>query len=224
MIDELDQQLTGWVGEILPGATVTLDGPAVASSGDVRLHLFELTDLPAARGGQRPPLQVELGYLVTTGGADVGSAHDRLGALLFAALQHPDYDVRFPGDMAAYWAAAGVPPQPSFVLAVPLRQEVSVQAAPPVTSALRVQSVGSQSLVGVVVGPGDVSIADAMVEVPSLALATRTDPRGRFRFSAVPTGATALQIRVRAKSQEFPFTVDSSAPQPVTLKLDLAKG
>jgi len=110
------------------------------------------------------------------------------------------------------------------VLAVPLRQEVSVQAAPPVTSALRVQSVGSQSLVGVVVGPGDVSIADAMVEVPSLALATRTDPRGRFRFSAVPVGAAALQIRVRAKSQEFPFTVDSSAPQPVTLKLDLAKG
>lgn len=224
MIDELDQQLTGWVGEILPGTTVTLDGPAVASSADVRLHLFELTDLPAARGGQRPPLQVELGYLVTTGGADVGSAHDRLGALLFAALQHPDYDVRFPGDMAAYWAAAGVPPQPSFVLAVPLRQEVSVPAAPPVTSALRVQSVGSQSLVGVVVGPGDVSIADAMVEVPSLALATRTDPRGRFRFSAVPAGATALQVRVRAKSQEFPFTVDSSAPQPVTLKLDLAKG
>ena len=224
MIAELDRQLTDWVDEVLPGTTVALDGPSAGTTADVGLHLFELAHLPPARGEQRPPLQVELGYLVTTGGADVGSAHDRLGALLFAALQHPGYDVRFPGDMAAYWAAAGVAPQPSFVLAVPLRQEVSVQAAPPVTSALRVQSVGSQSLVGVVVGPGDVSIADAMVEVPSLALATRTDPRGRFRFSAVPVGAAALQIRVRAKSQEFPFTVDSSAPQPVTLKLDLAKG
>jgi hypothetical protein len=221
VIDELDQQLQSWVDDVVPGATVTLDGPAAAGSADVSLHLFELTDLPAARGEQRPPLQVQLGYLVTTGGAD---AHKHLGALLFAALQHPDYDVRFPGDMAAYWTAASVPPQPSFVLAVPLRQDVSVKEAPPVTSALRMQSVGSQSLVGLILGPGDVSIADAMVEIPALALATRTDTRGRFRFGAVPTSGTALQIRVRAKAQEFPFTVDSSAPQPVTLRLDLAKG
>jgi hypothetical protein len=224
VIDDLDRQLTAWVDDVVPGATVTLDGPAASATADVSLHLFELSDLPAARGDQRPPLQVQLGYLVTTGGADVSSAHERLGALLFAALQHSDYEVRFPGDMAAYWAAAKVPPQPGFVLAVPLRQEVDAKPAPPVTSGLRVQSVGSQSLVGVVVGPGDIFIADAMVEVPSLALATRTDPRGRFRFSAVPTGSTALQIRVRAKAQEFPFTVDSSAPQPVTLKLDLARG
>lgn len=224
MIGELDQQLTAWVDDVLPGATVTLDGPSAAATADVGLHLFELADLPAARGEGRPPLQVQLGYLVTTGGADVSGAHERLGSLLFAALRHSDYDVRFPGDMAAYWAAANVPPQPSFVLAVPLRQEVDADAAPPVTSALRVESVGAQAFHGVVMGPGDVSIADALVEVPSLALATRTDPRGHFRFSAVPAGSTALQVRVRAKAQEFPFTVDSSAPQPVTLKLDLAKG
>jgi len=221
VIDEIDQQLTGWVDDVVPGATVTLDGLAAGATADVCLHLFELADLPPARGIDRPPLQVELGYLVTTGGAD---AHKRLGALLFAALQSPDYDVRFPGDMSAYWRAANVPPQPSFVLAVPLRQDVVVPAAPPVTSTLRIQSVGSTSLAGVVLGPGDVSIADAMVEIPSLALTTRSDPRGRFRFSAVPTSGPELQVRVRAKAQEFPFTVDSSAPQPVTLRLDLAKG
>lgn len=224
MIDELDRQLADWVDGVLPGVTVTLDGPSAAAAADVGLHLFELVDLPPARGDQRPPLQVQLGYLVTTGGADTTKAHQRLGALLFAALQHPDYDVRFPGDMSAYWTAAGVPPQPSFVLTVALRQEVDVPAAPPVTSALRIQSVGSHSLVGVVVGPGDVSIADAMVEIPSLSLATRSDTRGRFRFSAVPTSGAALQVRVRAKAQEFPFTVDSSTPQPVTLRLDLARG
>jgi hypothetical protein len=224
VIEELDQQLTAWVDDVLPGATVTLESPAAAPTADVGLHLFEVTDLPPARGEQRPPLQVQLGYLVTAGGADSSSAHARLGALLFAALQHPDYEVRFPGDMAAYWTAANVPPQPSFVLAVPLRQDIGVKQAPPVTSGLRIQSVGSQSLVGLILGPGDVFIADAMVEIPSLALATRTDTRGRFRFGAVPTSGNALQVRVRAKAQEFPFTVDSSAPQPVTLRLDLAKG
>jgi hypothetical protein len=224
MIDEVDRQLAAWVADVLPGATVSLDAPSAVATADVGLHLFEVSDLPAARGIERAPLQVRLGYLVTTGGSDVAAAHARLGSLLFAALQHADYDVRFPGDMAAYWAAAGVPPQLGFVLTVPLRQDLDADTAPPVTSALRVESVGAHAFVGVVVGPGNVSIADAMVELPSLALATRTDPRGRFRFSAVPAGSAVLQIRVRAKAQEFPFTVDSSAPQPVTLKLDLAKG
>lgn len=224
MIDELDEQLTGWVDEVIPGATVTLDGPAADATADVGLHLFEVTDLLPARGEQRPPLQVQLGYLVTAGGSDARQSHKRLGALLFAALRHPEYEVRFPGDLAAYWSAAGVPPRPCFVLTAPLREEQTLRPAPPVTSGLRIQSVGSQGLVGVVLGPGDVSIADAMVEIPSLSLATRADTRGRFRFRAVPAGSTALQLRVRAKAQEFPFTVDSSAPQPVTLRLDLAKG
>ena len=168
---------------------------------------------------------MQLGYLVTTGGADSSSAHERLGALLFAALQHPEYDVRFPGDLAAYWAAASVPPQPSFVprgATSPGPRRPAGAARAPRPCACRVSARGRSS--ALILGPGDVSIADAMVEIPSLALTTRTDPRGRFRFGAVPTGGTALQVRVRAKAQEFPFTVDSSAPQPVTLRLDLAKG
>jgi hypothetical protein len=224
VIDDLDKVLTDWVGGVSPGAKVSLDAPAVDPEADVSLYLLELVDLPPARGEQRPPLQVQLGYLVTTGGADVAKAHRLLGELLFAAFQHPDYDVRFPDAAAAYWGAAGVPPRPSFVLTVPLRQAIDVPPAPPVRSGLQIQSVGAQTLEGVVLGPGDLQIADAFIEIPSLSLATRADTRGRFRFAAVPAGSAALQLRVRAKAQEFPFTVDTSAPQPVTLRLDLAKG
>ena len=70
VIDEVDQQLARWVEEVLPGVSVTLDGPAGADD-DVGLFLFEMADLPPARGDARPPLQVRLGYLVTTSGADV---------------------------------------------------------------------------------------------------------------------------------------------------------
>ena len=72
-------------------------------------------------------------------------------------------------------------------------------------------------------GPDDVPISDAFVEIPSLALATRSDVRGRFRFAAIPTSPVKQHLRVRAKAREFPFTVDSSKPSPFVLRLDLAK-
>jgi len=222
VIDEVDQKLADWVEEVLPGVSVTLDGPAGAND-DVGLHLFEMADLPPARGEKRPPLQVRLGYLVTTSGADVTLAHKRLGTLLFAALTHPDWDVRFPGDIAEFWSAVGMPPRAGFILTVPLRQPVEVEPAPPVRGPIRVQGVGSRAMEGVVLGPDDVPISDAFVEIPSLQLATRSDTRGHFRFAAVPTSPAKQQLRVRAKAREFPFTVDSSKPPPFVLKLDLAK-
>jgi hypothetical protein len=200
---------------------VALDAPAAATTADVVLYLYELGDLPPARGDQRPPIQVQLRYLVTTWGAD---ARKNLGDLLFAALQQPDYDVRFPDGMSAYWSAVGIAPRPSFVLAVSARQDMDLAPAPPVRSGLTLQSVGAQQLEGIVLGPADVQIADAFIEIPALGLTTRSDTRGRFRFAAVPASSSALSLRVRAKAQDFPFTVDPSAPQPVTLRLDLAKG
>ena len=222
MIDEVDKQLSRWVEDVLPGVSVTLDGPAGADD-DVGLYLFEMADLPPARGEKRPPLQVRLGYLVTTSGGDVALAHKRLGTLLFAALAHPDWDVRFPGDIAELWRAVGMPPRAGFVLNVPLRQPVELEPAPPVRGPLRVEGVGSRVMEGVVLGPGDVPISDAFVEIPSLALTARSDTRGRFRFAAIPTKPAKQQLRVRAKAREFPFTVDSSKPPPFVLRLDLAK-
>jgi hypothetical protein len=222
VIDEIDQQLSSWVEDVLPGVSVTLDGPAGATD-DVGLYLFEMADLPPARGEERPPLQVRLGYLVTTSGADVTLAHSRLGKLLFAALTHPDWDVRYPGDIAEFWNAVGQPPRAGFILTVPLRQPVEAKPPPPVTGPLSVQGAGLRVMEGLVLGPGDVPISDAFIEIPSLALTTRSDTRGRFRFAAVPATPTKQQLRVRAKAREFPFTVDSSKPSPFVLRLDLAK-
>jgi hypothetical protein len=221
VIDEVDQEVTRWVDQVLPGTNVTLDGPAAAA--DVALHLFEIADLPTAHTEERRLLQVRLGYLVTTPGDDVALAHKRLGQLLFAALTHPDYSVRFPGDLAAYWSAAGIPPRPSFILTVPLRQPLPGGPPPPVKAPLVVDGVALRVMDGVVLGPGDVPISDAYVEIPSLGLATRSDARGRFRFKAVPAAPAEQQLRVRAKSKEFPFTIDSSKPSPFVLRLDLAK-
>jgi hypothetical protein len=222
VIDEVDQKLSRWVEEVLPGANVTLEGPAGADD-DVGLYLFEMADLPPARGDSRPPLQVRLGYLVTTSGGNVAVAHKRLGTLLFAALTHPDWDVRYPGDIAEFWRAVGEPPRAGFILNVPLRQPVAIEPPPPVQAPLSVDIVGLRVMEGIVLGPGDVPISDAFVQLPALALTTRSDARGRFRFPGIPETPAKQQLRVRAKAREFPFTIDSSQPSPYVLRLDLAK-
>ena len=226
VIDEVDQQLEAWIGEVEPSASVSFEAsPAPGSDGVVvGLHLLELAELPPARGHGTPPLQVRLGYLVTTWADNAPSAHKQLGNLLFAAMEHPDYEVGFPGELGSFWTAAGVAPRASFLLAVPLRRAVEERPAKPVETPLVVSGTRVRPLVGAVVGPGDVPIADAFVEIPALSLATRSDRRGRFRFGAVPMAPHGHQLRVRAKAREFPFSVEGSDDAPVTLRLDLTKG
>jgi hypothetical protein len=221
VIDGIDAQLAAWVEQVVPGASVSFEMPQTTETADVGVFLMGLADMPPARGEERPPLQVELDYLVTTPGADVAVAHKRLGDLLFAAMAHADFDVRFPSGMAAFWSAAAAPPRPSFVLAVPLRQTVEQPARPPVRQPLVVNGADLRPLEGLLLGPGEVPVADAFVEMPALTLATRSDRRGRFRFAGVPATSADQQVRVRAKAREFRFSVDSSKQEPITLRLDL---
>ncbi|MGZ6682465.1 MAG: hypothetical protein ACXVFK_19875, partial [Solirubrobacteraceae bacterium] len=92
------------------------------------------------------------------------------------------------------------------------------EPAPPVRAPLVLRGAGLRRLGGIVLGPGDVPVADAFVELPLLGLATRSDRRGRFTFAAVPTDQAA-QLVVHAKARTFPFSVDGSE---VELRLDLA--
>jgi hypothetical protein len=199
VIELADDALAGWAGGVLPGASVSLDR---ATDADVVLDLVELGDLG------RPPLQVALRYRVSTGGADVRERHRRLGELLFAALAAPEYEVELTPDASA--------PRPSFVMSVPLRPPVPAAAPPPVRAPLVLGDAPVRILAGVVLGPEDVPIADAFVELPLLGLATRSDHRGRFTFAAVPS--RPAQLVVHAKARTFPFSVDSP---DVELRLDL---
>jgi hypothetical protein len=226
MIDEVDAQLTAWVQTVTPGVTVAIDRlPGAGATGDVFLQLIELREVPRARGGARPPLQVVLTYLLTTGGEDVTLAHKRLGDLLFAALEHQDYEVRPASIQSAVWLAAATVPRPGFLLSVPLRKPREQAVAKPVLEALRVRGTAARPLAGVVLGPRDMPIADAIVELPLLQLSTRSDHAGRFRFAAVPADPPNQQIRVRAKAREFPFSIASvDADEPVALRIDPTRG
>lgn len=203
MIEQADDALAAWASDVLPDATVSLEHGADA---DVVLDLVAIADRDRRKG------EVALRYRVTTTGKDVRERHQRLGALLLAALAEPGYDVDLGPD-----AAAGAP---SFVIAVPAGRSAPAPA-PPVRAPLVLHGTGVRRLAGTVLGPGDVPIADAAVELPLLGLSTRSDRRGRFTFAAVPA-EPAAQVVVHAKARTFPFSVDGS---DVELRLDLlAKG
>ena len=199
-IDEVDQHLKDWVGRVLGDVPVSLAVPDRDNVDRcVGLYLLELGQPPPARTAQRPALRVSLCYLVTTGAESPERAHHLLGELVFAALTEPDFEVDLSPVPVALWAALGVPPRPAFRLRVPLARERSQQDVPGVKVPLLAQAMPAAVLVGRVVGPGDIPIPGALVELPAMGLSARTDLKGCFRFASVPAGTPLGRLEVRAK-------------------------
>ncbi len=223
MIDEIDRHLSDWVGKILKKAEVSLAPPGRHQvERGVGLYLLELTYIPVPRGKRRPPLQIRLRYLVTTQAPEPQEAHQMLGELLIAALTEPEFEVEQEPVPITLWEALKLEPRPSFVLRVPYTHEQPEKLAPPVRHPLVIRSSELQSLTGQVLGPEDIPVADARVEVPALQLYVNTDSKGRFHFSAVPVDPYPKLLRVHAKGQEFSIdTKQAKATEPLVIHLQL---
>jgi hypothetical protein len=222
MIDQVDERLRKWVQETL-GILPSLAPPGdTASDGEINLYLLELAERPPARGARRPPLQMTLRYLVTAWANQPEEAHRLLGKLTFAAMEHPDFEVKLNPIPAETWKALGVIPRPSFVLQVPLRKEQPTPPTQYVREPLVVQATPVISLVGTVLGPKDVPIARATVEIPALQLSTRTDAKGQFTFANVPADPLPKKLRVKAKGRELDVTTEQLTPdEPFVIRFNL---
>jgi Pvc16 N-terminal domain len=224
MIEQADARLHDWALGVEPDLDVSFGPPTNAHTTPrgVSLHLMELVPQPPPRGPERPPLQLALRYLVTTWADAVEDAHRLLGALVFAAMEQTDMQVELQPLDGAAWQALAVMPRPAFVLRLTLRKELPLPVQPLVRGPVVVQSAAVASLYGRVVGPGDLPLADAIVEVPSLRLAARTDARGLFAFPAVPGPPTAVTLRVRARGKELMLAaaLPTSPEQPQVIQID----
>jgi hypothetical protein len=223
VIEQADARLRDWALAAVPGLDISFAAPSNTHTGQgVSLHLMDLVRQPPPRGPNRPPLQLALRYLVTTWADTVEDAHRLLGQLVFAAMEQTDVEVELQPLDGSAWAAIGVLSRPAFVLRVTLRKELPVPAQPFVRGPIIVQAAPPASLYGRVVGPGDIPLADAIVEVPSLRLAQRTDAKGFFVFAAVPGPPTLVSLRVRARGQELtlPAALPTSHDQPQIIHLD----
>lgn len=222
MIDEADRRLREWVRAVDESAEVTLEAPTDQPEGrGVSLYLLGIGERPPARGAERPPLQVWLRYLVTTWAPDRRDAQGLLLELAFAAMEDEAMQLDLEPLPADLWAALGARPQPSFLLRLPLRRERPVEAAPPVLWPLRVEPGRSIGLEGLVLGPREIPIAGASVEIPALQRQTRTDRRGRFRFARLPGPPVRTELVVRAKGRSISLTVSEPDPdRPLVVHLD----
>jgi hypothetical protein len=80
------------------------------------------------------------------------------------------------------------------------------------------------SLEGVILGPEDVPISGASVELVDLETTTRTDSRGAFVFEAVPSEPPPRRLLVRVKGKETDIDLDALpfGDEPLVIRIDLS--
>jgi len=224
MIDQIDRQLVDWIGGILKQVDVSLAPPAEAeTAAGVGLYLMELVQSPPPRTTRRPPLVMTLRYLITTHAAKPEDAHEMLAQLVVAAFENPKFEVEQEPLPLSLWSALGIAPRPAFVLRAPFIHERPEKRAPLVKKPLIITHVPLISFGGQVLGPEDIPLMNALVELPALELSTNTDSKGRFFFSAVPAAPGPKHLRVRAKGQEFSINTEQAGSDndPLVIHLQL---
>jgi hypothetical protein len=216
VIDEVDHQLTSWADGVVGAGLSGLMAPgAQQGARGVSLYLLDVISSPPPRADRKVRLEITLRYLVSTWSQDPAEAHRLLSQLLFAALANPDFSVEAGPISPDLWASLGVPPRPGFLMRLPLSKELPERPSKYVRQVM-VKVTPAVSLAGLVTGPGDLPLSGALVELPSLNLAARTDPGGKFRFPNVAAEPSDQILRVRAKGREQTFrTAENKGPDGI---------
>lgn len=140
MIDRIDRLLKDWVGTVLEDTEVWLLPPReLADKRAVGLYLIDLLHTPPVHNSRRLALQISLRYLVTTWAEHPEDAHRMLGDLVFAAMEHTEFEVDLEPVPTELWSAFGLAPRPSFRLRLPLRRERPEPAIPRVRTPVEVK-------------------------------------------------------------------------------------
>lgn len=220
----VDERMKTWVYDILGEVQTSFKPPGVTvpPGRSIGLYLLDLTPATSTRGDSRQPLQFCVRYLVTTWSEEASGAHNDLCELAFSALEMPEFEVEIEPLEAAAWAAFGTPPRPSFSVRLVMRRERPRLAAPSVRAPLVVAPSPMVLLHGLVLGPGDVAVAGARVELQTLGLVTLSDHEGYFRFSGVPADRSLrLLVQARGVTQEFQTEGAGASDRPLQLRMAL---
>lgn len=221
MINQADRELQAWVKGLLADIDVAFGPPdQLAGKRAVNLYLLALADPLPAWVNRELTRRIALRYLVTTWAEQEEEAHALLGTLVFAAMEKREYELNLAEIPATLWTALGIAPRPAFTLWIPCSMERPEQVTRLVRGPLVVQGAPVRSLHGIVLGPENMPIVGASVEVPTLQLRSRTDTRGKFHFAAVPGGPQGFQLVVRAKGHLQHITVEQSTldKEPLTIR------
>lgn len=219
VIDLTDEHLSKWVLEVLDHIDEPSFGPPTSEDRGtgVSLYLMGLAEAPAARGPRRTPHRLALRYLVTTFSDDALEAHRMLSALVFDAMDRPEFEVEF-ADVD--WSSFNSSPRPGFVIKVLLNKERPEPVIPKVLHPLVLATTSSDALDGIVLGPEDVPLVGAAVDIPRLQLHTETDVKGCFRFASVPKDPPIESLVVRVKGRSQTVHPDPESDDPIIVRFE----
>jgi hypothetical protein len=164
-----------------------------------------------------------LRYLVTSWAENQAEAHNMLCQLLFAAMEHPEYEVELEPVPAEVWTAFGTIPMPSFMLCLPLRLERPEAPVRLIRSPIEVNQSPLASMEGTILGPEQTPLTNARVELSTHNLVTRTDIKGRFIFPAVPSEPAKKKLRMIARGRELFKEIDYTKikQEPLIIHFDV---
>ncbi|HVR83803.1 MAG TPA: hypothetical protein VMU54_05780 [Planctomycetota bacterium] len=214
MIDEVDARLGDWVKGALGKEKADLAfeiSKEAPKATTVNLSLVGVLPTPTPRTPQRPPLKLLLRYLVSVRASDVEDAHRILGTLAFSAMEVPDFEMEPEAPAPELWTAIGIPLQPSFALRVPLLKSRPEPHARRVRFPLVIKTSPVHSLSGVVLGPGEIPIMGARVEIPGSGRPVETDYLGHFVIPNVLRDFEPRALEVRAKGARETVALDPQA-------------
>lgn len=213
------------------------DGGPAAQAGraprGINLHLLSVapSERAPARLERRTELRLALRYLATSWAEVRADADALLCALAIRLLGRgadgPDGRSEVVVETAPppleVLAALGVPPRPALSISLSL-DHVEIAAARPRVVQPVVRSGPAAALRGRLLGPGEVPIAAAQVELPSLGRSAETDPAGYFQIVGVPAELQDRVVRVRARGVDHTFRLPASGDGgPLTLRLGFAE-
>jgi hypothetical protein len=224
MIDHVDHRLADWArGVVGDEVDISFQPPREGNDPLVTLYLLDILNRPATGTGRAVPHQILLRYVVTTAAKDEARAHSLLGQLVFAALEDSGLEVEQDPLPLELWISLGTIPRPAFVLRVPLKKPRPERSVRPVRQPLQLKQASLAEVVGLVQGPGAVPIVGARVELPGLRRHTRTDARGRFRFTGVPEDPRPTKLLVMAKGKSEVIRWEEGMPldEPLAIHLEL---
>jgi len=222
MIHEVDELIAAWVGSVVD-AEVSFGSPDAPPKDDgVQIYLLGVACKPPLQTRPLPPLELTLRYLITTWPNGSKEAHRLLGELAFAAMQHDEYEAELEPLPASEWLALQCIPRPALIVRAPAKRERPEPASKLVRHPLVVEGSPAVSIQGRVVGPGDVPLAGARVELRALGLSARCDTRGSFAFRQVPSEPRMRRFHVNARGRELVLDTDLgiTPDQPLIVRFE----
>ncbi len=225
MIEEIDQRLSKWITSVVE-EDIEVSFLPPGTMGDkkfVGLYLKDILPLAPHSLTRRPPLQVLLRYLITSWAESPQVAHRVLGQLLFAAMENPEFEVELEPIPADFWSAFGTIPMPAFLLRLPLRVERQEQPMKLIQSPMEITKSNLVSIPGMVMGPNEIPLPNARVEISTHNLVTRTDVKGRFLFPSVPMQPSQKKVCITARSRKLfkEFDLIKGKPEPWVIHFDI---